>query len=292
MLVTEEVNGSKLLWDNAYTHSVREYYLYCVDLFRKVLRRSPVEDNFVFGEFDAPFPAKRIYFQYEHTLVKPGGRDSEGFYRGEYPCSTKDNYLVRLVNYQAIEKADIVIEYSKPNMMNVIESSLYPAYTSKVVYVSPSFYSINFKSEKSIDVITNFYDPNQPRRAKLLAAAGSRIKNVTGCYGTELQALYNRTKILVNIHQTDHHDTLEELRILPALRSGCMVITEFSGLQHRVPYIAKTIWSDYTNIIGTVDHFLKDYDEYRRDIFTPKFSSMLRQLEIDNYANIDEIIRR
>ena len=60
--------------------------------------------------------------------------------------------------------------------------------------------------------------------------------NVNNCFEKDkLQTLYKNTKILINIHQTDHHHTFEELRVLPALQCGVLVICEHSPLSNLIP---------------------------------------------------------
>ena len=41
-----------------------------------------------------------------------------------------------------------------------------------------------------------------------------------------LRALLDSTQILINVHTTAHHHTLEEYRVLPALLRGCVVVSE------------------------------------------------------------------
>jgi len=291
MLVTEKVKQINIVYDNEYTHSVREYYLYCVSLFKEALQTHDIHANIIFGDFDYEFnngfPTRRVVFQFEHTLVKPGGRDSAGFQHGKVPIDDKDFYLVRLVNYDLIEKSDLVVEYSIPNQFNIGQTNLYPSYNHRHLHVSACLYDIDFGRNRMLDVSTNFYDTNQPRRYKLLkllrkVGAG----NHTGIYGERLSNLYSSTKVLVNAHQTDHHDTLEELRVLPALRRGAIVVAEHAALERLIPYKDHIIWANYDEIPDVVEEVLDNYDRYRERIFNDLLRRIFKNLEKVNVMEV------
>ena len=112
--------------------------------------------------------------------------------------------------------------------------------------------------------------------------------NINNCFGDEaLMDLYRKTKIIINIHQTDHHDTFEELRVLPALLCGIIVICENSPLKEFVPYNKFVIWADYDNIVNTVDEVSKNYDYYHKTIFeNDTILSTLEEIKNDNYINL------
>lgn len=290
MLVTEKINGSNIAYDTEYTHSIREYYLYCVNLFKEQLKNITYGYNIIFGdinyEFNNNLPIKRVFFQYEHTLVKPGGRDSEGFQQGVIPIQGQEqNYLVRLCNYDLIKQSDLIIEYSLPNLGNVYRSNFYPHYNDHNVHVSPSLYNIDLNTDRPLDIITNFYDVNQPRRKEFLQFMPS-IQNYTGVYNNDLANLYSKSKIIINIHQTDHHDTCEELRILPALRRGVIVISELSALQGLIPYQDHIIWAAYDDIPAIANKVLQDYESYHKKIFGNSSQSLFKSLEDLNQTEI------
>lgn len=290
MLVINTVNGSNVVYDTEFTHSVREYYLYCVGLFMSVLlERQEPPVNLIFGDFDYEFHNSldtiRVFFQYEHTLVKPGGRDSGGYSTGNCKINDKDYYLVRLVNSDRIERSGLVIEYSIPNRFNVGSSGLYRYYNNACLSIAACLYAIDFSQNRPKRVITNFYDPRQPRRHELLKQIGS--VNFTGVYGEDLAKLYSSTKVLVNIHQTDHHDTLEELRVLPALRRGAIVIAEHSALEKLVPYYEHIIWADYNDIPHVLGNVLDNYDDYHKEIFNDSLRGIFKRLENRNLAEVE-----
>jgi hypothetical protein len=78
----------------------------------------------------------------------------------------------------------------------------------------------------------------------------------------------DKYKILVNIHQTDHYQTLEELRVLPALMTGILVISEDSPYKEHIPFSKHIIWSTYDNIVDTINNVLDNYDFFRKKYLT------------------------
>ena len=67
-------------------------------------------------------PCYSIFVQLEHVLVKPGGRDSDGFEAGALliPGTTSPMpYLARLIDYQKLKKFDFIVDYSRINLANI-----------------------------------------------------------------------------------------------------------------------------------------------------------------------------
>jgi hypothetical protein len=118
--VIECAGPARLAYNSQHLAYIREYYLYCVDLFAQAFERYGRAVDVTFGNYGVNFGAKRpslrIDIQHEHTLVKPGGRDSAGAPLGTVPLPDgSGNYLVRLTGYAYLKTLDTVIEYSRPN---------------------------------------------------------------------------------------------------------------------------------------------------------------------------------
>jgi hypothetical protein len=260
----------------------------------------------------------------EHTLVKQGGRDSVNYAIGNIPYKAENqnsqNYLVRIVNYDTLNLSDIVIDYSIPNIINVRESQLFDSFFKKMVYISPYLYepiTDNFDtfSKRNIVTLTTFpYSPttlSSFRRTMFLYNMNSlcykeiidnpssanpeviikKHTNISGCFESEkLKELYKNTKILINVHQTEHHDTLEELRILPALLCGVIVISEYSPLYKEVPYYDYIVWSSYGNMLYNVKDVLNNYEFYYSKIFGDSKLDKLKkftELRVDDYNALE-----
>ncbi|MDC7790008.1 hypothetical protein PQJ75_29855 [Rhodoplanes sp. TEM] len=210
----------------------------------------------------------KVFFQQEHTLVLPGGRDvPAGTPAGTVPSllDPAETYLVRVVNAAHYEAADIVVDYAVPNVVNVATSGLFPdAILNRIVYAPSLPFAYETGGDRPLDVLSNFFDTAQPRRAPLIRALTDRFpgyRNVTGVFDLPgLARLYGSARILVNAHQTPHHHTIEEFRVLPALSRGAIVISEDVPLRTHVPYHEHVVWCRFEEIPDTVAAVLADYD--------------------------------
>lgn len=249
---------------------VHDYYMYLITILQFILTGSkPV--NILVGNFDLPLENQiRIGINYEHTLVRKGGRDTEGSPEGKIPDGS-DRYLVRIDGYQNLMRAGISIDYSMPNIVNIQSSGLYDEFSKKLIYLPPFLYPlVTDKKERPIPTLTTFLNTEEPRRKRLLQKLKNH-KNVNNCFDKDqLQGLYLETKILINIHQTDYHHTFEELRVLPALLCGCIVICEDSPLKETIPYSNFVIWSTYDSIYETIKEVQNNYSVIWNNIFGPE----------------------
>ena len=222
-----------------------------------------------------PLTTKTIYIQDEHTLVLPGGRDMDlntpdGVVNS---ADGKSKYKVRLNNKDLIVNSDLIIDYALPNIYNIRNSQYGGVISPKLAY-APSIPELDYNSnqiDRSLEVVTNFISSSQHRRIAILnnmRNEGINVQNITGIYGEkEINKLYAKTKILVNVHQTDHHHTVEEFRILPAIANGCIVISEWSPLSWLIPYAPFVLWSNYKEIPRTVKYATQNYQRIYKQIF-------------------------
>ena len=110
----------------------------------------------------------------------------------------------------------------------------------KIVFVPAFEFAFNpYHSPRSMVPITTFTFPNLGRRQRFWEMMSERnvtVTNKNGVHGPELKKPFDEHAILVNVHQTEEHHTLEEFRILPALLRGMVIISEVSPLIEYVPY--------------------------------------------------------
>lgn len=281
---------------------INDYYQHIVCLIKQILENNPnlnlniiLSHNHIFKNTNKTII---ININHEHTLVKKGGRGIELNTPVGEVYYDNNEYLVRIYNYDIIKNSDIIIDYSNPNIFNVSTCNLFSELSKKHIYISASIYENYFiKDNRNILSLTTFYDITQPRRNNLL----NKIKNenihhinVHNCFEkTELNNILKRTKILINIHQTDHHDTFEELRVLPALESGVIVISEKSPLNHLIPYNDLIIWETYDNIIDKLKEVINNYDMYHEKIFSTENKCLLNTIKNKNYHVLEnEILKR
>jgi hypothetical protein len=259
-------------------------------------------------DFNNTNPTIRIECNYEHTLVLPGGRDTEDALPGKiYDEYGKPmDYLVRLINHESLAKADLVIDYSMQNILNIFLSSSFNGIDNNMINISPSLYEEHQLCKSTelrvLDCITTFFDCTEQRRAKIvdelkLCVGGTNenmcnYRNVNDCFSkNDLQDLYFHTKILVNIHQTDHHHTLEELRVLPALQCGVLVICEKCKINENnyfnVKYHEYIIWAEYGDISKKTEEVFANYKKYFHDIFLVPKQVNLYEFDAQNYKDIE-----
>jgi len=290
------IKDSELCYNTSPDLHTGEYYNYCLRLLSEAVSEHMDPVNVVFGDIDFNFennnPTLKIDIQPEHTLVKAGGRSVEEVVRGTVKTSEEDNYLVRIPNFDYYSKLDATIEYSIPNIKNIqtAQDSRYLDYGKTAFYIAPMIYSdIEFDSTTKTETVTLFSDNPSDRRSGYLKESGTRnIKNV---FSKEaLRSLYYNSKILVNIHQTDHHHTFEELRVLPALCNGVVIVSEDVPLRHKIAYSNSIVWSSYEDLPQTVAEVQTNYDEYYHRIFTDGFKQQLHQIEENNKETFKKLL--
>jgi len=293
------IYNSSILYNEEHDIHVREYYLYCVCLLKRNISNESY--NFIFGNYNADFNNSntpfRIDIQYEHTLVKPGGRGADGYPIGNIRLNDNSNYLVRIQSFNYLSTLDMIMEYSLPNIENIKLSGLFDFYLRKVIHIFPIIYdSIDFsKKERSINCITMFSNIYEPRRKLLLdniERVGLDSVNITNRFTKkDLKELYDNTKVMINIRQTDHHDTFEELRVLPALVNGVIIVSEDVPLRDKIPYSDFIIWCKYDEVLDKVDDVIKNYDKYWNSIFSDgRLETIINMMSENNDSNIKKFI--
>ncbi|QBB69688.1 hypothetical protein ELE36_04485 [Pseudolysobacter antarcticus] len=300
--VHERVGPAVLTYNPRHTVYVRAYYCYCVALFRNTLQRRPQAVHLVFGDYplgDCALPLRRIAFQIEHTLVKPGGGDSDGAPVSATPLPHGEGrYLARLLHRPALVAADLVLDYSHANFLHLRDAGGFDDLLTHIAVIAPLLHEHCFTRDgRDQSSLTLFSDAGEGRRGRFLAAARARglpIDNLKRCFDSDaLQAQYRRTRVLVNVHRSDHNDTIEELRILPALQSGVIVVSEDGPLRHTLPYARFIVWTHYDMLVEQVASVLRDYDIWHARLFgDPELPQVLACMAAANRAAIDATLER
>lgn len=295
---TKLINNSLLIYDDQPSLHIKEFYDYCLNFLKKTLEKKDTPIIVIFG--DLPYTTNRkiktlkIDIQCEHTLVKNGGRGVDKNIFGKVPDNEGNNYLVRIDKFEYLNGLDVIIEYSHPNYQNILLSEVFGEYIKKNFVISPLLLTPTFNSGKRTEIITLFSENASTRRTVLfneLININKNIKNISYCFDNEcLVNLYKKTKILINIHQTDHHHTFEELRILPALSQGVLIISEDVPLKENIPYGEFIIWSKYEDITNTLKDVEENYDYYYNKIFNGSISKSLELIEQNNINQFTKLL--
>jgi hypothetical protein len=299
MLLLIKENESNILIYEQPLYYIKDYYLYILSIIKYVINKNNLSINVILGnmiyDFNNNNKTIKININYEHTLVKKGGRDVENNTpTGIIQYNKDENYLVRIDNFHLYINTDIIIDYSNPNIYNVKSSGYYDDFSHKHIYISPSIYQttyINMENRK-ISSLTTFINVNEPRRHKLLENIKNNNHfnhiNINNCFDiNDIVNLYRDTKVIINIHQTPHHDTFEELRCLPALQNGVIIVAEKSPLNHLIPYNDLIIWCEYDDIINKVKDVLDNYEEYHSKIFTNDNVTIINNMIIENNKTME-----
>jgi hypothetical protein len=115
-----------------------------------------------------------------------------------------------------------IIDYSEENIpfhKNIYKNSF---------LLGPVF-KYNFNKIKNIDILS--IDNNDYRKSilnKINLDNKYKIEFINNTYGKERDELYNRTKVYVNIHCSEKHNTMELIRIINLLYNNVIIITQKS----------------------------------------------------------------
>jgi len=298
-MVIEQVNKSFILHDYNYNTLIQEYYNYSVNLLKAWLAKNNISINVIIGNYNHNFNNTnrtiKIDIQCEHTLVKIGGRSVHQLIYGNVPCDN-GTYLIRVDNFNYYNNLDYIIEYSLPNMYNLSTNDMFKEYLDKNIYISPLLFSPNFIDQGRKNIITMFTDNSNQRRSEILNCLKQlsiEFTSISNCYTNDcLYDVYKNAKVLVNVHQTDHHHTFEELRVLPALLSGVIVVSEDVPLKEKIPYSEYIVWSSYDNIAQTVKDVSDNYEYYFNKIFTDsKLKEIIKGMQDLNLKCFDKLLQ-
>jgi hypothetical protein len=246
----------------------------------------------------------------EHTLVLSKGRDLNSAPVGKISSIYNDKsfYHVRIDNMNAYKSFDFVIEYSKPNIKNI---STYPGYSgwlNKIIYIPPMPFVSTFKispvqdKKRNLDILTSYLCiSNSKRREQFLNTLKNtnldkeyNRKNITNIFDiNKLKDIYDDTKIIINIHQTEHHHTLEEFRILPAIMRKVIIISEDVPCKEEIPYSNYIIWCDFKDIPSKTKEVLENYEIYFDNLYGPlsEINNIFKKMYTDAYKDFKNKIQ-
>lgn len=297
-MIKKKINNSFITFYKDPPIHIREYYNHCLNLLEIILNNSEKNFHIVFGDLPKPDDkinkVIRIDIQCEHTIVKQGGRGVSDIIFGDVPTGDGDNYLVRIDRYDYFKQLDYIIEYSYPNLHNILLSEKFYDFSKKIIVVEPILVKPNFFSNNRKDSISIFTKNGSSRRDLMyekLTNIDSEFKNISNCFSQIcLNEIYQNTKIMVNVHQTDHHHTFEELRVLPALAQGVLVISENVPLKEKIPYYESIIWSSYDDIPKKLIEVQKNYKTIYNNVFNGHLLKTIENLNSINITHLSKIL--
>lgn len=275
---------------------LRAFHDHVAKLLIEALRQQPAAISAQLGTLAAAAEPRvwKVDLQIEHTLVRPGGRDSDGALPGavSLPGDAGGHYLVRLVEAERLAQQDLIVDYSLPNLEHLSRSGQFSALRRRMYAIAPLWYRTDLTREgRDLGCITQFADLRQPRRRQFLEDClrqGVAVHNVRGIWReSALRRVYRRTALLVNVHQTEHHHTFEELRVLPALANGVIVLSEDVPLRSCVPYHEFIVWAELSELPQRIAEVRSDYAAWHQRLFGDgRLRVLLDELRITNQLRI------
>jgi len=243
------INKSELYYTTKWdVGNLNEYYQHILNNLIFFLKNNNVPYSVNFG-CDEIIKDINLDFQYEHTIIK--NED------GEYYCSVyRFNYLIKL---------QLVFDYSNANLNHIKTSEYFKKNSDVFRYYPPLLYDISNSNNRFKNCLT--IHNTSLRRHNIHQKIDMDYCQNVYCKNA-IKNIMDEYKILVNIHQTDNSHTLEELRVLPALMTGILVISEDSPYKEHIPFSEHIIWSQYDNIVDTINNVLEDYDFFREKYLT------------------------
>lgn len=250
MIKSGVINKSELFYTTKYVDgNLNEYYQHILNNIRLFLTNNNVPYSVNFGCEDISKDIN-LDFQFEHTILK----------NGEDRCTCKIHRFYSLI------KNHSVFEYSNANIEHIKTFTKSDQYLNICHYYPPLIYEVTDSDNRTKNCLT-IHNSNERRNLIHDVINMDYYHNV--CPGnvyskTHIKNVMDGYKLLVNIHQKETNLTLEELRVLPALMTGILIISEDVPYKEHIPYSKHIIWSSYDKLITTINNVLNNYDFFRK----------------------------
>jgi hypothetical protein len=157
-----------------------------------------------------------------------------------------------------------IIDYSEENI------PFYKSIYNNIFLFPPYYeYSNNNILDKNIDIMTiinNNYRKNIINNIDINKKY--KLLFIDNCYGKERDDYFYKTKIYINIHCSELHNTMELIRIVNLIMNKVIVITSnsiYSDLLYIKDYII--ICNNTSDLSNLINEILKNYNYYYNKIF-------------------------
>jgi hypothetical protein len=174
-------------------------------------------------------------------------------------------------NFIKIQRNIKIIDYSEENIpyinFNQHKNFLLPPYFEK------ESIEIDFKNINLLSLDNNLFrkDIIKQINNELILNNLPEITTIDNCYGTQRDNIYRKTKIYINIHCSEEHNTMELIRIVNLLSKNVIVIS-YNTVNTPLLYFSKNIL-----IANNIQEFkkiiLEVYNNYNiyYDFYSKKF---------------------
>ena len=191
-------------------------------------------------------------------------------------------------NFININKNIKIIDYSEENIpyinFNNYKNFLIPPYFKKENIPT------NFKTIELLSMDNNLYRKNiiSQINNELLLNNFPKIQTIDNCYGVTRDDIYRKTKIYINIHCSNEHNTMELIRIVNLLSKNVIVIS-YNTVNTTLLYFKQNIL--IANSIQDFKKFMIEiYNNY--NIYYNFYSNKFDENDYNKYLknNIDKFI--
>ena len=191
-------------------------------------------------------------------------------------------------NFIKINKSIKIIDYCEENIpyinFNKYKNFLLPPYFEK------ESISIDFKNINFLSLDNNLFrkDIIKQINNELILNNLPEITTIDNCYASERDDTYRKTKIYINIHCSNDHNTMELIRVVNLLSKNVIVIS-YNTVNTPLLYFSKNILIA-NNIEELKKIILEVYNNYKfyYDFYSKKFDENDYKKYIKN--NLDSII--
>ncbi len=155
-----------------------------------------------------------------------------------------------------------ILDYSEENIPYL--EGIYKK-TFLVPPTAKSYYTNETVKKNNILTFTN----NDYRKKIVQKLKRNDITCVEHCFGEERDKMFAETKIYLNIHCSDRHNTSELIRIVNLIMNRVIVISQYSvksELLYMDPYIF--FCDTIEDMRNTIQEVLDNYDEYFKKIYS------------------------
>eukprot|EP01038_Epipyxis_sp_PR26KG_P014957 gene14957-20120_t len=261
-------------------------------------------------------PFYPIYFNTEHTFIHPANKpvivnssepnnDPLGLlqistFKGNLSARNhNETYFIRFHDFADYCSSSVIVDYNLANIYNVQKSGLFNKdFLSRIIYIPAFLYEYNPYIGAHHIVLTCF-TRLFGRRRKFMefvskAHPNFTVHNIGYSSIQEQKSKFDTAKIMINVHQTDHHHTLEEFRILPALLRGVVIVSEEVPYVEFVPYREYIIFAPYQELVETMIYVYNNYDSIRSRFFGNKSSlpSILQEMRANASSSLENVLNQ
>lgn len=196
---------------------------------------------------------------------------------------------------ESFQNASAVVDYSALNIERLSALPELTSHSGKFCTIAPLLgnYSANKKPRKDVTVASMYGSPGRGRRGRMnsmLNKAGIKVLNIHNF--EDYEVAFRDVAILLNFRQVEHFSTPEELRILPALLQGVLVIVEDTPFARQSLCADFLVFADVSELATRIKDVQSNYSRYWNEIFGgEKFSDFVRSLEISNDAVAAHVVQ-